>query len=42
MRWYNWNRIQGREFYNKLLQEWLDNNDVFMYCTAHALTTKIY
>ena len=22
---------QGREFYNKLMQEWLDNNDVLMY-----------
>ena len=24
---------QGREFYNKLLQEWLDNNDILMYST---------
>ena len=24
---------QGREFYNKLMQEWLDNNDVLMYST---------
>ena len=22
---------QGREFYNKLMQEWLDNNDILMY-----------
>ena len=25
---------QGREFYNKLMQEWLDNNDTLM-CLAH-------
>ena len=24
---------QGREFYNKLIQEWLDNNDTLMYST---------
>ena len=24
---------QGREFNNKLMQEWLDNNDIFMYST---------
>ena len=24
---------QGREFYNKRMQEWLDNNDILMYCT---------
>ena len=24
---------QGREFYNKLMQEWLDNNDTLMYST---------
>ena len=23
----------GREFYDKLMQEWLDNNDVLMYST---------
>ena len=23
---------QGREFCNKLMQEWLDNNDILMYC----------
>ena len=24
---------QGRKFYNKLIQEWLDNNDILMYYT---------
>ena len=24
---------QEREFYNKLMQEWLDNNDILMYST---------
>ena len=24
---------QGREFYNKFLREWLDNNDILMYST---------
>ena len=24
---------QGREFYNKFMQEWLDNNDILMYST---------
>ena len=24
---------QGREFYNKLMQEWLDDNDILMYPT---------
>ena len=24
---------QGRKFHNKLLQEWLDNNDILMYST---------
>ena len=23
----------GREFYNKVMQEWLDNNDILMYST---------
>ena len=23
----------GRQFYNKLMQEWLDNNDILMYST---------
>ena len=22
---------QGREFYNKIMQEWFDNNDILMY-----------
>ena len=26
---------QGREFYNKLMQEWLDNNDIL--CTPHII-----
>ena len=25
--------IKGREFYNKRMQEWLDNNDILMYST---------
>ena len=24
---------QSREFYNRLMQEWLDNNDILMYST---------
>ena len=24
---------RGREFYDKLMQEWLDNNDISMYST---------
>ena len=24
---------QGREFYNKVTQEWLDNNDILMHFT---------
>ena len=24
---------QGKEFYHKLMQEWLDNNDILMYST---------
>ena len=24
---------QGRKFYNKLMQEWLDNNDILIYST---------
>ena len=24
---------QGREFYNKLMQEWLNNNDILIYST---------
>ena len=26
---------QGREFYNKHTQEWLDNNDILMYSTQN-------
>ena len=26
---------QGREFHNKLLQEWLDNNDIVTYSTCN-------
>ena len=26
---------QGREFYNKLVQKWLDNNDILMYATRN-------
>ena len=26
---------QGREFYNNLMQKWLDNNDVLMYLTSN-------
>ena len=26
---------QGRGFYNKLMQEWLDNNDISM-CSTHV------
>ena len=45
---------QGREFYNKLMQEWLHNNDILMYSTHNEgksvlterflkiLKTKIY
>ena len=45
---------QGREFYNKFMQEWLDNNDMLMYSTHNEgnlvvnekfikrLKTKIY
>ena len=24
---------QGREFYNKIMQEWLENDNILMYCT---------
>ena len=33
---YNPNKLlvdQGREFYNKLMQEWLENHDILMYST---------
>ena len=26
---------QGREFYNELMQEWMDNNDILMYSTLN-------
>ena len=26
---------QGREFYNKLMQEWFDKNDILMYSTQN-------
>ena len=26
---------QGRQFYNKLIQEWLNNNDILMYSTRN-------
>ena len=32
---------QGREFYNKLMQEWLNNNDILMYCTHNEGTSVI-
>ena len=32
---------QGREFYNKLMQEWLDKNDILMYCTHNEGTSVI-
>ena len=32
---------QGREFYNRLLQEWLDNNDILMYLTHNEGTSVI-
>ena len=37
---------QGREFYNKLMQEWLDNSDILMYSTLNenksVITESIY
>ena len=27
---------QGKQFYNKLMQEWLENNDILMYSTHNA------
>ena len=26
----------GREFYNSLMQKWLDDNDILMYLTRYA------
>ena len=28
---------EGREFYSKLMQEWLDNNDILMYYTQVSI-----
>ena len=32
---------QGRGFYNKLMQEWLDNNDILMYSTHNEVKSVI-
>ena len=32
---------QGREFYNKHTQEWLDNNDILMYSTQNKSKSVI-
>ena len=32
---------QGREFYNKLMQEWLDNNDILLYLTHNEVKSVI-
>ena len=32
---------QRREFYNKRMQEWLDNNDILMYLTDNEGTSVI-
>ena len=32
---------QGREFYNKLMQEWLDNNDILMHSTNNEAKSHI-
>ena len=29
----NYGLIKEKKFYNKLMQEWLDNNDILMYTT---------
>ena len=31
----------GRKFYNKLMQEWLDNNDIFIYCRHNEGKSEI-
>ena len=36
---------QGRKFYNKLMQEWLDQNDILMYPTHNegkSVTAEIF
>ena len=32
---------QGREFYNKLMQEWLDNNDILTHSTNNEAKSHI-
>ena len=32
---------QGRQFYNKLMQEWLSNNDILLYSTHNESTSVI-
>ena len=32
---------QGRQFYNKLTQEWLGNNDILFYSTHNEGTSVI-
>ena len=32
---------QGRQFYNKLMQEWLGNNDILLYSTHNEGTSVI-
>ena len=32
---------QGRQFYNKLMQEWLSNNDILLYSTHNEGTSVI-
>ena len=32
---------QGREFYNKLMQKWLENNDILMYSTHNKSKSVI-
>ena len=32
---------QGREFYNRLMEEWLDNNDILMYSTDNEFKLVI-
>ena len=32
---------QGREFYNNLMQEWLDNNDILMHSTNNEAKSHI-
>ena len=32
---------QGRQFYNKVMQEWLDNNDILMYSKHNEIKSVI-